>query len=416
MNLAVNAARAARSNRVLILEAVQRAGAISRARLVIATGLTPATITNAVRELIEMRLVRSTGQMAARRRATAGAPSELLALDGTWHRVLSVHQGVSQLRLGVHDIAGHVLASHALPTRVGESPRATVRRVIAALHDLVQSDAASAQQIRGVGVGAVGLVDPDSGTVRVAPNLGWTDVPLRSLLEDALGWPVVVRNNVHGMAAGEARFASVPEQDAVYLYVGTGIGAAIIIGGRVHEGVHGAAGELGHLVVPGGESCSCGKVGCLETIAAEPAIVRRANELMPDRLPRGAFKPAVTRLVELAVEGYRPAVGHIQSTAQSLGRALAQVVEIVDPGAIIVNGMLVEAGDLFLEPMASAVHASAFAVRGRSVTVRAARYGHQAGMIGAATLALDQYVYRPQADLFATRAADRHILSRARPA
>jgi predicted NBD/HSP70 family sugar kinase len=352
--------------------------------------------------------------MAARRRATAGAPAELLALDGTWHRVLSVHQGVSRLRLGLHDIAGHVLASRELPSRVGESPRATVSRVSAALHELAESQAVSAEQVRGLGVGAVGLVDPETGTVRAAPNLGWADVPLRDLLEDAVGWPVVVRNNVHGMAAGEVRFASVPEQGAVYLYVGTGIGAAIIIGGRVHEGVHGAAGELGHLVVPGGTRCTCGKVGCLETIAAEPAIVRRASTRMRRRLPRGTYKPAVARLVELALDGHRPAVAHLVEVAESLGRALAQVVEIVDPGAVIVNGLVAEAGSLFLEPLAAALHASAFAVRGRGMTVRAAHFGQQAGMIGAATLALNEYVYRPQADLFAMRAADRQAISRAR--
>ena len=271
-------------------------------------------------------------------------------------------------------------------------------------------------QIRGVGVGAVGLVDAESGTVRAAPNLGWADVPLRAMLGDSLGWPVVVRNNVHGMAAGEVRFAGVPEQDAVYLYVGTGIGSGIIMGGRVHEGVHGAAGELGHLLVPDGGPCTCGKVGCLETIAAEPAIVRRADELLGDSLPRGAFKPAVTRLVELAQQGHNLAGDYLAQVADSLGLALAQVVEIVDPGAVIVNGIVAEAGGIFLEPLAAALHRSAFAARGQSVAVRAARFGRQAGMIGAATLALDEYVYQPRADLFAQRSIERQALTRARRA
>ena len=411
---AVNAVRAARQNRVVILEAVQHAGAISRSRLVTATGLTPATITNAVRELIELQLVRSTGQMAVRRSATAGAPSELLALDGAWHRVLSVHQGVSLIRLGLHDITGQVLASRELAARSGESPRGTVRRVAAGLQQLLRANAADERQVRAVGVGAVGLVDPESGTVRAAPNLGWADVPLRELLENSLGYPVVVRNNVHGMAAGEVRFAGVPERDAVYLYVGTGIGSSIIIGGRVHDGVHGAAGEMGHLMVPGGGRCSCGKVGCLETIAAEPAIVRRASQALAQHLPRGAYKPAVMRLVDLARQGRPEAKAHLVEVAESLGFALAQVVEVVDPGAVILNGVVAEAGELFIDPMAEALHSSAFAVRGRRVAVRAARFGRQAGMVGAATLALDEYVYQPQAEIFALRPAERQAISRAR--
>ncbi|MDQ6671908.1 MAG: ROK family protein [Chloroflexota bacterium] len=413
---AVNAVRAARQNRVVILEAVQRAGAISRARLVTTTGLTPATITNAVRELIELRLVRSTGQLASRKTATAGAPSELLALDGSWHRVLSVHQGVSLIRLGLHDITGAVLTSRELAARPRESAHGTVRRVSRALHELLRIQAVSREQIRGVGVGAVGLVDPETGTVRAAPNLGWADVPLQALLEDSLGWPVMVRNNVHAMAAGEVRFAGVPEGDAVYVYVGTGIGSGIIVRGRVHDGAHGAAGEIGHLIVAGGGPCTCGKLGCLETIAAEPAIVGQATSLASGNWSPGAHKPSVMRLVELALAGDTRARAVLADVAESLGLALAQVVEIIDPGAVILNGVIVAAGDLFLGPLAAALHRSAFVVRGRSVAVRAACFGRQAGMIGAATLALDEFIYQPRADLFGQRAANRRVKAWARPA
>jgi predicted NBD/HSP70 family sugar kinase len=399
MNLAVNAVRAGRQNRVLILEAVQRAGAISRSRLVTRTGLTPATITNAVRELIELRLVHPTGRLAPRRQATAGAPSVLLGLDPSWHRVLSVHQGVTQIRLGVHDLGGAVLAARELPAVPGEEPAAAVRRISAGLRDLVRRQGLAPDQIRGVGVGAVGLVDPVSGVVRAAPNLGWSDVALGQMLASGLGWPVTVRNNVHGMAAGELRFGRLPEADAVYVYVGTGIGSGIVAEGRVREGAHGAAGEIGHLTVPGGGPCTCGKVGCLETIAAEPAIVRRAGLAAAP----GGHKQAVARLVELALAGDGSALALLAEVAQGLGRALAQVVEILDPRAVIVNGVIAEAGQAVLEPLAVALHESAFAVRGRLVPVRAASFGRRAGLIGAATLALNEFVYNPEADLFAER-------------
>ncbi len=399
MNRAVNAVRAGRQNRVLILEAVQRAGAISRSRLVARTGLTPATITNAVRELIELRLVRPTGRLAPRRQATAGAPSILLGLDPSWHRVLSVHQGVTQIRLGVHDLGGSVLAARELPAIPGETPAAAVRRITTGLRDLVRRQRLAPDQVRGVGVGAVGLVDPISGVVRAAPNLGWSDVALGQMLASALGWPVAVRNNVHGMAAGEVRFGRLPEADAVYVYVGTGIGSGIVAEGKVREGAHGAAGEIGHLTVPGGGPCTCGKVGCLETIAAEPAIVRRAGLAAP-----GQHKQAVARLVELARAGDGAALALLAEVAQGLGRALAQVVEILDPGAVIVNGVIAEAGEAVLGPLAAALHESAFAVRGRLVPVRAASFGRRAGLIGAATLALNEFVYNPEADLFAERA------------
>jgi glucokinase len=247
--------------------------------------------------------------------------------------------------------------------------------------------------------------------VRAAPNLGWLDVPLAALLREALHLPVLIRNNVHAMAAGEVRFAGVGERNAVYVYVGTGIGAGIIIDGRVHEGMHGAAGEIGHLIVAGGGACTCGKMGCLETVAAEPAIVRLAGKRDPHT---GGYKPAVARIVDSALRGNRHAIEQLTRIAESLGVALAQVVEIVDPGAVILNGVIAEAGDVLLRPLADALHRSAFAARGRSVAVRAARFGRQAGMIGAATLALDEYVYQPHAELFAQRTVDRRAFALAR--
>lgn len=400
---AVNAVRAGRQNRVVILDAVQREEAISRSRLVAVTGLTPPTITNAVRELIELHLLCPTGELAPRRRATAGAPSALLGLDRSWHRVLSVHQGVTLLRLGLHDIGGAVLAERELPAVAAEPAKTTVERVTAALRDLCEAERVSRGQVRGLGVGAVGLVDPESGSVRAAPNLGWSDVPLRQWLESALGWPVVVRNNVHGMAAGEVRFAGLPERDAVYVYVGTGIGSGIITDGRVRDGAHGAAGEIGHLIVPDGGPCTCGKVGCLETIAAEPAIERRASALLRQDRRRRSHKHAVSRLVELAQEGDAGARTVLTEVAGSLGQALAQAVEILDPGAVILNGLIAQAGSIVLEPLSAALHASAFAARGRTVTVRAATFDKQAGMIGAAALALEAFVYNPEADLFTDR-------------
>lgn len=387
---------AARQNRAAVLEAVQRAGSMSRPRLVESTGLTPATISNVVRDLVEWRLVRATGELAPRRKAVAGAPSPLLGLDSSWHRVLSVHQGVSRILLGGHDLAGHVLVSQELPGIRGEGLQALIGRVADGLRRLVRQQGWAREQVRGVGVGAVGLVDPESGGIRAAPNLRWTDVPLRQKLESALEWPVVVRNNVHAMAVGECRFAGVVERHAVYVYVGTGIGSGIIADGRVQGGAHGAAGELGHLLVPGGGPCSCGKRGCLETVAAEPAIARRAEI-------GGPPKVAVDRVVRLAVAGDGTALSLLHDVGESLGLAMAQVTEILDPGAIIVNGIAGEAGEPFLAPLAEALRRNTFGARGRQVAVRTAAFGRQAGMLGAAALALEAFVYSSDAELIAER-------------
>jgi len=383
-----------------VLEVIQRNGPVSRPFLVQCTGLTPGTISNAVRDLTRLGLVRDTGRFAPRVKSTAGAPSPLVALDGSWHRVLSIHQGVSRILIGGHDLAGHVLAVLELPVHRGEAPAGAVRRMTVGARRLVAEQRWTADQVRGIGVGAVGLVDVDAGIVRAAPNLGWVDVPMRELLESSLGWPVVVHNNVHAMARGEQRFAGLDEVDAVYVYVGYGIGSGLLTGGRVFRGAHDAAGEIGHLEVTGGGRCTCGKTGCLETVAAEPAIARRARRLGGEWAM--GDKEAVGELVHWAPN--RPeCAALLNDAARALGWALAQVCEVFDPGVIVVNGIVAEAGAAFLDPLAAALRDARFAAQSREIAVRQASFGRQAGMIGAAAMALDAFVYSPEADLLIDR-------------
>jgi hypothetical protein len=232
-----NAANSARVNRAQVLRLLQEAGQLTRPELVRLTGLTAGSISNVVRDLVELRLVAPTGATAPRRISEAGMAAALLGLDPSWNRVLAVHQGVSRLRLAATDLGGDLLVTDELDLKRGLSWQWTVGRIGDRLLALVRRQGWDPTQIRGVGVGAVGLVDARTGTVRAAPNLGWKDVPLRS----ALPWPVAVRNNVHAMALGDKRFGGLGDPDAVYVYVGTGIGSGILSRGSVMGGVPGAA-------------------------------------------------------------------------------------------------------------------------------------------------------------------------------
>ena len=390
-----NPVASGRANRALVLRQIQDSGAVSRSHLATSTGLAAGTISNAVRDLIELRLVAPTGELAPRERGAAGAPSPLVGLERSWHRVLSVHQGVSRIRLGLTDLGGNILGRADVAVITGERWQDTLDRIAGGLKQL--AEALQPGQIRGVGFGAVGLVDRETGTVRTAPNLGWQGVPVKRYLESQLAWPLAVRNNVHAMAIAEMRFEGVAEQHALYVYVGTGIGSGIIGPGGVQSGAHGAAGEIGHVLVPGGGACSCGKFGCLETVAAEPAIARRAEPGATDH------KAAVARLVERALEGDAAALELVGDAGRGLGQALAQVVEILDPGAILLNGILAEAGAAFLRPLDESLRSSTFVARDRPVEVRTARFGRDAGLVGAAAVALDEFVYSPEAEVLAAR-------------
>ena len=254
--------------------------------------------------------------------------------------------------------------------------------------------------VAAVGVGAAGFVDADGARVLFAPHLSWRDEPLRDHLKSRLGLPVLLDNDANATAWAELSFgAARGHRQVLCITLGTGIGGALVIDGRVFRGAHGLAGEFGHMqVVPDGRLCECGNWGCWEQYSSGNAVVREAREL----LTRGS--PAAARLAELvdgdpaaltgavvtraAQEGDRTAGAILRGVGTWLGTGLAGLVAAFDPELVVVGGGVSAAGDLLLGPAREAL--------GRSLTGRGsrpeppvvpARLGPSAGMIGAADLA-----------------------------
>jgi len=254
--------------------------------------------------------------------------------------------------------------------------------------------------IAGVGVGVAGLVDAARSRVYFAPNLGWTQVPVRTLLEASTGLPVVVENDGNIAAWGEFRFgAGRGTTDMVLITVGTGIGGGIVIDERLFRGAHGAAAEIGHInAVPDGRACGCGRNGCWEQYASGNALVREARELAAER------RPEATVLLELGdgtPEGVQGA--HVTDAARRgdpiaieafanvgawLGRGLANLTAIVDPDAFVIGGGVSDAGDLILASAQQTLSQSIFGGTNRPhPALLLAKLGNDAGIVGAADLA-----------------------------
>ncbi|WP_394768610.1 ROK family protein [Lacisediminihabitans sp.] len=262
-------------NRALVLQTLYTAGQQSRADVARRTGLTRVTVSDLVGELIAEGLIVETGQRDGTR---PGKPATLLDIGRSAFQVLGIDlSDHSVFRGAVLDLAGTILARAELPLagRVGDDALATVF----ALADELLSR--SNRPILGLGVGSPGVVDPD-GVVLEAPNLGWTALPLRSLLAARFGLPVVVANDANAAILAEHSFGNA-EGDTMLVRVGHGVGAGLLLGGGLLAGGRFAAGEIGHVVVgtDGGDECSCGKRGCLETWLAVPRLearIRRAPE------------------------------------------------------------------------------------------------------------------------------------------
>ncbi|HEY8911875.1 ROK family protein [Lacisediminihabitans sp.] len=295
-------------NRALVLQTLFTAGQQSRADVARRTGLTRVTVSDLVGELIAEGLIVETGQRDGTR---PGKPATLLDIGRSAFQIVGIDlSDHSVFRGAVLDLAGTILARAEVPLAggVGDGALATV---FALADELVSL---SNRPILGIGVGSPGVVDPD-GVVLGAPNLGWVDVPLRSLLAERFGRPVVVANDANAATLAEHSFGNA-EGDSMLVKVGHGVGAGLLLGGSLLSGGRFAAGEIGHVVVgtDGGDQCSCGKFGCLETWLAVPRLEARIRQAPAER-------EAILR-----------------EAGRRLGIALAPIVGALDLSEVILSG------------------------------------------------------------------------------
>jgi glucokinase len=252
--------------------------------------------------------------------------------------VAGIDLGPTRTRLSVADLRGEPLAHRIVPTPAGIGPEALLSRMAAAVRALMREEAAPSDKLLAVAVGVPGVVDYDRGVVPLAPNLnGWTNVAVRDILERILEAPVVVENDVNLAVLGEHwRGAARGHDTCVFLFVGTGIGAGILIDGELHRGHHFMAGEIAVMCMgPQYLTVDFGSRGCLETLAGLQSLAAR--------WPRGGHgDPArwMAELFEAAQQGDRAASQAVDETASLIGIAVANAGSVVDPSLIVLGGAL----------------------------------------------------------------------------
>jgi glucokinase-like ROK family protein len=378
---------------------------LSRVQLARKTQLSTTTITNLIAELLEQGIVTEEDPPSPIEPRPVGRPRTGLRLVPDARYAIGVHIGIGLYRIAIVNLYAEVLYSR-IETFELETPAEHVLELLSEqMVDLIRTSKIDPMRIIGVGVGASGLVNYQSGVNILAPNLGWREVPIQGFLQSRINLPVTVDNNVRAMALGETYFGIGRGTDSlVFVYGRTGVGAGLVVNGQVFRGSSTGAGEIGHTIVmpENGAPCRCGHYGCLETLIAEPVILGQAEALArhePEGLlasylrSPGDARP-IDRIFEAARHGDAATRRMIEQVSYYLGMALANLVNILNPELILLGGMFAQGEDLILPIAERTMRQMAFAGMGDKVRLQTTCFGWRAGVIGAASLALMQFFYQ----------------------
>ncbi len=312
--------------------------------------------------------------------------------------VVGVDIGGTKIYSGVFNSSLECIGTARVSTKAQRGPEAVIERIYRSVLDAIDECDLSLTQIKGVGVGAPGAVDTESGRVIFAPNLEWKDVPLKKALEKELELPVFLENdcNISTLGVYERELKRKPKH-VVGIFVGTGIGAGLILNGEIYSGFNRTAGEIGHMVLEvSGPKCACGNSGCFEALASRTALFRKIHAavkagqktiltdmLGPDLedLRSGDLRKAIRR-------GDKFVDQVVEEAAEYMGIAVANIINLLNPEVVVLGGGVIEALE---DEMMSIIVETAleYAMSGttKGIEIIASKLGDDAGITGGAVLA-----------------------------
>jgi predicted NBD/HSP70 family sugar kinase len=382
-------------NTALLLRSAWRAQRTSRAELARMTGLSRATVSDIVAGFLDAGLLGETEE-ASPRTASGGRPPTILRFNDDGRHILGVELGATHIAAVRVDLRGRVCARAAVDVDVAGDPPGTLDALVAVALRL--RDAAPVPVI------GVGLALPPplraGGAAQLSPRLfpRWSGIAVAAPLGAALGVPVVADNDANLGALAEHWWgAGRGVADLAYIKVATGVGAGILIGGEIHRGAAGIAGEIGHTSIdPSGALCRCGLTGCLEAFVGTSYLLARA-ELADGGW--GGEARTVTGLIGAARTGHPAAARLVADAGRQLGIAVANLVNLVNPARVILGGRLTDAGHILLGPLVESLRARALWTSFEDVEVTVGELGDDAIAVGAATAILRRALHEPHAHL-----------------
>jgi|SRR5271157_1459079 len=388
-------------NRAIILQVFRTHPALSRAHLATETGLNPSTVSSIVGELIQEDLIREADLI----QSSTGRPGRLLELNPEDGCALGIEINVDYIEFLITDFAANVLwrQKQSIAPEIGQE------EIMLQVSHLAKKASAFVQDrkshLLGVGVGVPGLVDVSSGLLRIAPNLHWTNIPIRDVLAKHFDCPIYVENEANAAALGEYYFGAVRNvKDFIYLSAGIGLGSGIVIDGKLFRGMFGYAGEAGHMTLDvNGELCGCGKHGCWETFVGPRAVEQRvqsslasgAKSIMSDMVKGEIRNIVFDDVLKAAKMGDQTAMDALAKVAFYLGIGIANLVNILDVEVIVLGGALNKASSFIMEDIERVVSAYTLAPEREHLRIIPSAHGTDACVMGAIALVLDDILCEP---------------------
>ena len=369
----------------------------TRAELAQLSSLARSTVTARVDALLASGLLAPVGEAAS----TGGRPPTRFALNRDNRVVLAIDLGASHASIAVTDLAGRILQQKTIDSDIADGPEAVLELVTNIGLELLKEIDRPVREVAGVGIGVPGPVEHATGRPANPPIMpGWHDFDIPSELGKTFKGPVLVDNDVNLMALGEFVTSWQSSQHLLLIKVATGIGAGVIADGRLMRGALGSAGDLGHVQVAGAPDdvvCRCGNVGCLEAIAAGPAIAAKLRA-------KGLDIDGSQGIVDAVAAGDIAALQAVREAGRDIGTVLATCVNLLNPSVIVVGGKLSEAGEYLLAGVREVVYGRSLPLATHDLRIVSTTAGSQGGILGASAMVIDA--------VLAPRAVDDYVAQR----
>ncbi len=360
----------------------------TRAQLADALGLARSTIAIRIDLLMRLGLVTPYGGGVS----TGGRPPSLLALNPSARVVAGADVGATHARIALADLAGTILVERREDLDVALGPEHVLGWVEQQIGEMLAEQNRTVAELAAIGIGLPGPVEHSTGRAINPPIMpGWDRYDVPAHVQRAFDVPVLIDNDVNIMALGERHAHLADVDDLVFIKVATGIGSGIVSGGALQRGAQGTAGDLGHVAVARGADvvCRCGNRGCLEAIAAGPALAVALKEA-------GVMAASGADVVRLVRGGDPYAVQVVRQAGRDIGEVVATLVNLINPSAIVIGGSMAEAGESLLAGIREVVYSRSLPLATEHLRIVTSMAGERAGVIGAAALAIG-HVLSPEA-------------------